>query len=95
MHFQYGSKDLAPLFALEDRLESAIAASNVGYLDGDEIANDGSDGFIYMYGPDADRLSDVVLPVLKAADFMKGAEVTREYRPPAEKPREVVTKITG
>jgi hypothetical protein len=93
LHFQYGSTDLWRLFELEDRLADAIAAAKVGEIDGHEIAMDGSDGFYFMYGPDADRLLSVVLPVLKSSDFMKGAEVRRQYGPPGSNPREVVTTI--
>jgi hypothetical protein len=95
VHFQYGSTDLSRLFALQDRLERAIDAAQAGELDGHEIAVDGSDGFYYMYGPDADRLFAVVLPVLKSADFMKGAEVRQRYGPPQDNSREVVTVIDG
>ncbi len=95
VHFQYGSTDLSRLFALQDRLESAIAAAKAGEFDGNEIAVDGSDGYLYMYGPDADRLFAVVLPVLKSSDFMKGAEVRRRYGPPDDNSREVVITING
>ena len=54
VQFRYGSTDLSRLHALEDRLESVIKASGVGEYDGHEIAVDGSDGVLYMYGPDAE-----------------------------------------
>ena len=95
VRFQYGSTDLSRLFALQDRLESAIAAAKAGEFDGNEIAVDGSDGSLYMYGPDADRPFAVVLPVLKSSDFMKGAEVRRRYGPPDDNSREVVITING
>jgi hypothetical protein len=87
VHFQYGSTDLTRLFALEDKLIEAISSAKAGEFDGNEIAADGSDGYLYMYGPDADRLFDVVLPILKSADFMKGAAVTRRYGRIQENPR--------
>jgi len=52
VHFQYGSTDLSRLFVLEDELERAIAAAGAGEFDGNEVAADGSDGYLYMYGPD-------------------------------------------
>ena len=82
VHFQYGSTDLARLFALEDRLESALAGSSLGDYDGNEIATDGSDGFLYLYGPDADRLFQAIEPILRATPFMRGANVTKRYGPP-------------
>ncbi len=72
--FAYGgSTDLQPLFVLEEKLESGIAAARVGEYDGNEIAVDGSDGTLYMYGPDADKLFEVVRPILENSSFMRGA----------------------
>jgi hypothetical protein len=77
--FKYGLDDLDPLFALEEKLEEAIGAANVGEYDGHDIAVDLSDGGLYMYGTDADALLAVILPHLRAATFMKGAICTRRY----------------
>jgi hypothetical protein len=41
-----------------------------------------------MYGPDADRLLEVVQPVLEACSFMRGARITLRYGPPAADVRE-------
>ncbi len=84
VHFQYGSTDLTNLFAIEDVLETALADAQVGELDGNEVATDGSDGYLYMYGSDADRLFAVISPILKSCDFMKGACVTLRYGPPSD-----------
>lgn len=83
-HFNYGSTDLTKLFETADRLKTAIEKADVGEYDGHEIAVDGSDGTFYMYGPSADRLADVVVPVLEATDFMAGAVLKVRYGPPAE-----------
>lgn len=80
--FHYGATDLGPMFALEDRLKKAIEVANVGEYDGNEIATDGSEGTLYMYGPDADRLYEVVSPILRKAPFMKGAEAIKRYGAP-------------
>ena len=79
-----GSTDLEPLFALERQLESDIAAARAGEYDGNEIAVDGSDGTLYMYGPDADKLFAAIRPTLVACSFMKGARVRLRYGPPAD-----------
>lgn len=89
VHFEYGSTDLQPLFALEKRLESAIAEAAAGEFDGNEVATDGSDGFLYMYGSDGDALFAVVRPVLEACPFMRGARVRVRYGPPADGVAEV------
>lgn len=93
VHFNYGSTDLQPLFALEDELEDAIAAAAAGAYDGNEVAADGSDGFLYMYGPDADKLLAAVKPVLEACEFMRGATVTVRYGPPEDGVREFSVTI--
>ena len=78
VHFQYGSTDLSRLHSLEDRLEAALEGKGVGTHDGHEIAVDGSDGYLYLYGPDAEALLAVVKPVLDAEPFTRNAEVTLE-----------------
>jgi hypothetical protein len=84
VHFQYGSTDLARLFALEEQLEHAIAVAGVGEFDGNEVAADGSDGYLYMYGPDAGRLFAAVRATLEGTDFMRGARVKLRYGPPED-----------
>jgi hypothetical protein len=93
VHFQYGSTDLSALFALEDELIGAIDAAGVGEFDGNEVATDGSDGLLYMYGPDADRLFDAVRAILEYTPFMQGAVATKRYGPPEDGVREVRVTI--
>ena len=90
VYFRYGSTNLEPLFELEDKLESIIKAADVGVLDGDEMATDGGDGCIYVYGDDADRLFDAIRSVLMSAPFMKGARVVKRYGPPGQATPQVV-----
>lgn len=85
VNFQYGgSTDLQPIFALEHRLEATINTAEAGEYDGNEIAADGSEGSLYMYGADADRLLDAVKPVLAECSFLRGARVKVRYGPPEE-----------
>jgi hypothetical protein len=93
IHFQYGSKDLARLFALEDKIEDAVAKAHVGEYDGNEVAVDGSDGFLYLYGPDADKLLQAIEPVLQEVSFMQGAEVKKRYGPAGTGAKEVMFRI--
>ena len=93
VHFNYGSKDLTRLFALEEKLEAAIIKAGVGEYDGNEVATDGSDGNLYMYGPDADKLLQVVKPILEATPFMRGAKVKKRYGPPEPDVKESVVVI--
>ena len=84
IHFQYGSKDLSRLREVEAKLEAAIASAKAGEYDGDEIAVDGSDGYLYMYGASADRLFEVIRPILESTPFMRGARVKKRYGPPGD-----------
>ena len=93
VHFTYGTTNLEPLFELERKLEHAISEARAGEYDGNEVAVDGSDGYLYMYGPDADRLFEVIRPILEKSSFMRGAEVRKRYGPPQDGVRESVTRI--
>ena len=84
VHFNYGQTDLDPLFAVEQQLEKAVAEADVGEYDGNEVATDGSDGCLYMYGPDADALFAVVRPILESIPFMNGAVAHLYYGPPED-----------
>jgi hypothetical protein len=72
VHFAYGSRDLTRLFAIEEELEAAIAGAGVGELDGNDVAGDGSDAKLYMYGSNADALFGAVRLRLGALDCMTG-----------------------
>ncbi|MEM1221689.1 MAG: hypothetical protein AAGH40_02925 [Verrucomicrobiota bacterium] len=92
VHFSYGTTDLGPLFELEREIEEAIEKAEVGEFDGNEVAADGSDGYLYMYGQHADKLFEAIEPVLKTSEFMKGAKVRLRYGPPEDGVPEI-TKI--
>jgi hypothetical protein len=82
VHFFYGSTNLQHVYALEDLLRIAISEAAAGEYDGHEVAEDGSDGFYYMYGPDEKVLYRVISPLLVASSFMHGARVTLRFGPP-------------
>ncbi|MEQ5842402.1 hypothetical protein [Paraburkholderia acidicola] len=79
VHFDYYLKDRARIRALEHRLDSAIKRAGVGELGETETHLDGNDGYLYMYGPDPDRMYRVVSPILKSSRLMTAAEVTQHY----------------
>jgi hypothetical protein len=79
VNFQYNKPDLIAFFELSDRLKAAIETAGVGEYDGNEIDTDGSDAFLFMVGPDGDKLFAVVRPILKDSDLMKEAVVTIHY----------------
>lgn len=84
VHFSYGNTDLSTLFELEEKIEEAIEKAGAGEFDGNEVASDGSDGYLFMYGPNADSLFEAIEPVLKSSDFMKGAKAKLRYGPPED-----------
>jgi hypothetical protein len=71
----YGNRDLTPLHQLEDELNAAAKAANVGELDGDEAALDGSQASIYMTARHADLLIKTIRPVLKTHEFARDAHI--------------------
>ena len=89
VHFDYMSTDLTALFELEAELERVISSAGVGEYDGNDVAVDGRDGHLYMYGPEADVLFSTIRPALEAAPFMKDARVKLRYGLPEEGVREI------
>jgi len=79
IHFKYGQKDWSSFYDFEKTLESAISKAAVGEYDGNELATDGSDGTMYMYGPSADALFAVVKPQLLGVQILKSINVTLLY----------------
>jgi hypothetical protein len=66
------------LFALEDRLMAAVDASGAGTYEGNYVER----GFFRLYaaGPDAERLADVVRPLL--AEAPRGSILVKRNGPP-------------
>ncbi len=75
IYFQYGHEELDPLHELESRLRVLLFHNNVGELDGHEIAMDSTDGYLYLYGNNAEELFKAVRPALLETPFMRKAEV--------------------
>jgi hypothetical protein len=91
VHFLYGSTNLQHVYALEDLLRIATSEAAAGEYDGREMADDGSDGYLYMYGPDAKALYRAISPVLAASPIMRGATVTLQFGPTKRKtPKRVI-----
>lgn len=91
----YGSTDLTRLFEVEDRLEKAIENAGVGEYDGNEICVDGTDGTLWMYGPDADALFETIKPILFEIDWFKESKILLRYGPPEDGVRERRIKLGG
>jgi hypothetical protein len=74
--------------ALEDQLSDAIKRSGAGEFDGDEYG--GGVCTIYMYGPSAERLFTVTLPILEKFRAAAGSYVIKRYGKPGAKQDRVV-----
>lgn len=72
---------LEPLHDLERELGAAVTKAGTGELDGHEIAMDGRDGTIYLYGPDARALYDSVSALLRASPVTRGGFARLRYGP--------------
>lgn len=94
VQFLYGIDGLEPLHRLEEKLRNLINQKGVGEYDGHDIATDYSDGFLYMYGPDAETLFRAVRPELENTDFLKGAIAKLRFGPPEDGVREIKIPIS-
>jgi hypothetical protein len=85
IRFTYASEDQEPLFALGDALSIAIDGAGAGEYDGHEMALiDPTDAFLFMYGPDADRIFEAVRRVVEGSPLLRGAVATLRYGSPDE-----------
>ena len=89
IHFQYGLDGLQPLYDLEAKLKDLIEKEDKGVFDGHEIALDLSDGFLYMYGANAESLYKAVRPLLQQITFMKGATALLRFGLPEDGVQEI------
>ena len=65
------------IFLLEDRLSAAIERAGAGEFDGNEFG--AGECVLYMYGPDADRLYDTIVPHLQMAAAARGGYAIKRY----------------
>ena len=93
IQFNYGIEGLDSLYKLEDDLEAVINEKKAGEYDGHEIAMDNSDGFLYMYGPNAETLFKAVKPILETYKFMIGAKALLRFGPPDSDIKEIEVDI--
>ena len=94
VRFEYlGGTNLSRLFELEDELKAAISKNGVGEYDGNEVATNGSSSTLYMYGLNADRLFEVVAPILKNCETIQGVKATVRYGPPADGVKEKIIEL--
>ncbi|WOK07762.1 hypothetical protein [Imperialibacter roseus] len=93
IHFNYNKEDLAPLQDLERRLDDVLKGKAVGDYDGNEIAVDYSDGYLFLYGRNAEELFAEIKGTLESTDFMSGANVKLRFGPPEDGVKEIEFKL--
>jgi hypothetical protein len=75
---EYGSEqERDAVHGFTDKLDALIREHDAGEFDGDEFG--GGEGTLFMYGPDADRLYETVLPALKSWAKLRGGYVIKRY----------------
>ena len=74
-------------------LSALIEKEQVGYYDWHCTAEDDSHGWLYMYGPDADKLFEIVKPVFEKTSFLKNGVVTLRYGPAETETRHKEIKL--
>ena len=79
--FVYGSTNFQYVYALGDQLHRAVSEAKAGEYDGHEIASDGSECKLFLFGPDAEAIFRVITPVLDASPLTRGALITLRFGP--------------
>jgi hypothetical protein len=78
---EYGSAaERDAVHEFTDKLAAAIEEHHAGEFDGDEFGE--GECMLFMYGPSADRLFDVIEPLLKGWEPLKGGYAIKRYGAP-------------
>jgi hypothetical protein len=93
IHFNYGIEGMEKIYELREKLTDIIDKNNLGEYDGHEIATDYGDGFLYMYGPNAETLFNGIKKTLEKTDFLNGATAKLRFGPPEDGIREITVEI--
>lgn len=62
---------------LQDQLSRSIEDANIGEFDGDLVGK--GEHLFFMYGPDANRLFEVIEPILKSSPSAAGGYAVKRY----------------
>ena len=91
---EFGSKEERDrVFRLEVAIEAAIVAADAGEFDGNEFG--GGEATLYCYGPDADRLFEIVSGTLREYSIRDGWAM-KQYGPATDPTiREVRVGLDG
>ncbi|MBL7903236.1 MAG: hypothetical protein JNK73_14655 [Bacteroidia bacterium] len=89
IRFDYGLDSLQPLHDLEIELDSTLKQNGHGDCDGHEIAEDLSDGILYLYGENAETIFKTVKPILEDCSFLRNSRALLRFGPPEDGVKEI------
>jgi len=81
-------EDFDQMVLLSDRLTASLAKTNLGMFNGNEIG--GGETVLFLYGDDAEKLFEHILPVLQQYEFCRGARAIISQGAPGAPQRKVV-----
>lgn len=81
IYFNYGKEFSDTFYEMVGGLDKLVETSGLGEYDGHEIAMDLTDGSLYFYGANAERLFKAIKQYLLRYDFMEGADVYLRFGP--------------
>jgi hypothetical protein len=86
-------EELEHCFKVEEEVLRAVEDSGAGEYDGNEIGG----GFfkLYAYGPSAERLWDIIVPVLKQFQIPSGSYVIKRYGGPGSKQDRTILQVSS
>lgn len=76
IHFtDYGNANLNRVFEVSDEIKEALHESRLGEFDGNLLAVDGSDGYLFLFGPNVRELYESIKPILLRTTIFKNADI--------------------
>lgn len=75
INFWYGKESDDEFYKMTKALFAFMEGSNIGRYDGHEINIDNTDGTLFFYGENAERLYKHILPELLKYKFLHGSDV--------------------
>lgn len=95
VNIRQGPIALEALHDLETKPIAVLEDTDVGELDGHDVAIGLSDATLYLYGPDADALFSAIAPTLQAEPLTRGATALLRYGEAEDETAREVTVTIG
>lgn len=74
-------KALNAVYDLEDILFKIVEDNKIGRFDGNEFCDGPNDESVtfFIYGDDADKISDIILPIVSKLPVLSGSHILKKY----------------